>query len=70
MPAGPTHKATTGLPTTGYALIVDGRVKTEFMMQDHALKAARELKGRLPMLQVKIYDAENKRIGEIELAAA
>jgi hypothetical protein len=54
----------------GYALIVDGEVKTEFMMQDHALKAARELKGRVPMLQVKIYDAENKRVGEIELAIA
>jgi hypothetical protein len=66
----PMHKVTTSLPITGYALIVDGQVKTEFMMQDHALKAARELKGRFPMLQVKIYDAENKRIGEIELAAA
>jgi hypothetical protein len=33
-------------------------------------KAARELKGRFPMLQIKIYDAENKRIEEIELAAA
>jgi hypothetical protein len=51
-------------------LIVDGQIKTEFMMQDHALKAARELKGRFPMLQIKIYDAENKRIEEIELAAA
>jgi hypothetical protein len=66
----PMNKATTGLPTSGFALIVDGQVKTEFVMQDHALKAARELKGRFPMLQVKIYDAENKRIAEIELAAA
>lgn len=66
----PMNKVTTGLPTSGYALIVDGQVKTEFMMQDHALKAARGLKARFPMLQVKIYDAENKRIEEIELAAA
>jgi hypothetical protein len=66
----PMRKATTGLPTSGYALIVDGQIKTEFMMQDHALKAARELKGRFPMLQIKIYDAENKLIEEIELAAA
>jgi hypothetical protein len=66
----PLHKATTGLPTSGYALIVDGQVKTEFKAQDRALKAARDLKGRFPMLQVKIYDAENKRIDEIELAAA
>jgi hypothetical protein len=66
----PLRKATTGLPTSGYALIVDGQVKTEFKAQDRALKAARDLKGRFPMLQVKIYDAENKRIDEIELAAA
>jgi len=39
-------------------------------MQDHALKAARELKARFPMLQIKVYDAENKRSEETELAAA
>jgi hypothetical protein len=51
-------------------LIVDGQVKTEFMTQDRALKAARELKGRFPMLQIKIYHAENKRSEEMDLAAA
>lgn len=61
----PTRRATTGLPTSGFALLVDGQVKTEFMTRDDALKAARELKGRFPMLQVKIYDAENKRSEEI-----
>ena len=66
----PMHKATTGLPTSGYALIVDGQVKTEFTMQDHASKAARELKARFPMLQIKVYDAENKRSEKTELAAA
>ena len=66
----PMRKVTTGLPTSGFALIVDGQVKTEFITRDRALKAARELKGRFPMLQIKIYDAEDKRIEEIELAAA
>jgi hypothetical protein len=64
-PPVPTRKATTGLPASGFALMVDGQVKTEFMTQDHALSAARELKGRFPMLQIKIYDAENKRSEEI-----
>ncbi len=66
----PLYEATTGLPTIGYALIVDGQIKTEFTTQDHALKAARELKARFPMLQIKVYDAENKRSEETELAAA
>jgi hypothetical protein len=34
------------------------------------LKAARELKARFPMLQIKVYDAENKRTEKTEQAAA
>jgi hypothetical protein len=71
MPApAPKYRAATELPASGYVLIVDGQVKTEFKMQDHALKAARDLKGRFPTLQVKVYDAGNRRSEQIELAAA
>ena len=58
------------VPTSGYALIVDGHSKAIFASNDQALKAAKDLKGRFPMLQVKVYDAENKRSEKIELAAA
>jgi hypothetical protein len=58
------------LPKSGYALIVDGHSKSIFASKDQALKTARDLKGRFPMLQVKIYDAEKKRSEKIELAAA
>ena len=57
------------VPTSGYALIVDGHSKAIFASKDQALKAAKDLKGRFPMLQVKVYDAESKRSEEIELAA-
>ena len=66
----PLSKSGTGLPTNGFALIVDGQTKREFDMQDRAMKAAMELKGRFPMLQVKVYDAETKQSETIELAAA
>jgi hypothetical protein len=66
----PVYRAAPEHPTNGYALIVDGQVKTEFKTHDSALKAARDLKGRFPMLQVKVYDAENRRSEQIELAAA
>jgi len=33
-------------------------------------KAAKDLKGPFPVLQVKVYDAEKKRSEKIELAAA
>jgi len=68
--AAPMNRPATELPTRGYVLIVDGQVKTEFKAQDRALKAARDLKGRFPMLRVKVYDAENNRSAKIELAAA
>ena len=57
-------------PTSGYTLVVDGQMKTEFKTKDGALKVARDLKSRLPRLQVKIYDAEEKRSEKIELPAA
>ena len=66
----PVYKPAIKPPTSGYALIVDGQVKTEFNTHDRALKAARDLKGRFPMLQVKVYDAEKKSSETIELAAA
>ncbi len=45
------------LPTSGYALEVDGRLKTEFTTRDGAKAGAEELKKRFPMLRVRIYDA-------------
>jgi hypothetical protein len=58
------------VPASGYALIVDGQVKTEFETHDRAVKAAKNLKERFPMLQVKVYDAEKKMSENIALAAA
>ena len=67
---GPMSRAGTGLPASGYALIVDGQAKREFDTHDRALKAAKDLKGRFPILQVKVYDAEKKLSETIELGAA
>ena len=65
----PREKVITGPPTSGYALIVDGQAKAAFATHDLALKAARDLKKRFPMLQVMVYDAERKRSEKIELTA-
>ena len=55
------------LPTRGYALEVDGRLKTEFETKEGAWTGAEELKKRFPMLRVKIYDAETKTTEEFQL---
>jgi hypothetical protein len=47
-------------PTCGFALVVDGHFKTQFESDAAANKAAKELLGKYPMLQVAIYDASTK----------
>jgi hypothetical protein len=58
------------LPNTGYALEVDGRLKTEFETKEGAWTGAHELKKRFPMLRVKIYDAETKTTEEFQLPSS
>ena len=64
------HRAVSERPKTGYALIVDKQLKSEFKSKDRAFKAATDLKRRFPMLQVKVYDAETKRSEQVHLTAA
>jgi hypothetical protein len=47
-------------PTNGYALVVDGHFKTQFVEEGTAKKAAAELLAKYPMLQVEIYDASSR----------
>jgi hypothetical protein len=57
--------ATRELPASGYALEVDGRLKTEFATKDGARAGGEELKKRFPMLQIRIYDAQTNAREEI-----
>jgi hypothetical protein len=47
-------------PSDGYALVVDKHVKTQFVEEEAAKRAAVELLVKYPMLQVEIYDASSK----------
>lgn len=47
-------------PTTGYALVVDGHFKTQFVEEAAVRTAAAELLTKFPMLQVEIFDASSK----------
>jgi hypothetical protein len=46
------------LPTEGYGLEVDGKVKHQFDTKEAAEKAGAELKKKFPVVQVKIFDAK------------
>ncbi len=56
-----------GLPTSGYAIEVDGRLKAEFATRDGARAGGTELKRRFPMLQIRIYDAQTSAREEIKI---
>jgi hypothetical protein len=52
-------------PETGYALEIDGLIKTEFSTKEGAEGGATELKLRFPMLQIRVYDAATQSLHEI-----
>src|SRR5689334_7908188 len=47
-------------PTTGYAIVVDGHFKTEFVDEGAAKKTAAELLAKYPMLRIEIYKASSR----------
>jgi hypothetical protein len=47
-------------PTAGYAMVVDGHFKTEFVEEGATKKAAAELLAKYPMLRIEIYDASSR----------
>jgi hypothetical protein len=56
------------IPTEGFGLEVDGRMKTVFPTLQAALKRAHDLKAEFPMLQMKVYDAAEKTSRLVEAA--
>jgi len=55
------------LPSTGFALEIDGRIKTEFDNREGAESGAVALKRRFPGLQVRVYDASTKSRHEVKV---
>ena len=58
------------LPTEGFALTVDGKIKSQYPALADAMKVALELKRKFPVLQVEVYDAAAKTRTAVELPAA
>jgi hypothetical protein len=47
-------------PTEGFSLMVDGKFKLDYADMAGAMKVARELKKKFPVIQVAVYDAAAK----------
>ena len=56
------------LPTVGYILEVDGKLKKDYESSEAAMKASLELKKKYPHIQVKVYDAKERTRTPVELS--
>lgn len=63
----PADARTDILPTEGYSLEVDGKLKAQFPEHKSALEAGTALKKQFPSIQVKIYDAKERTLTPINL---
>ena len=55
------------LPTEGFGLEVDGRVKAQYDTAEAATKAGQELKQKYPFIQVCVYDAKERTRTAVKL---
>jgi hypothetical protein len=53
----PANLRANAMPTDGYVLSVDGKLKTRYETSKEAVTAGSKLKESFPVLQVAIYDA-------------
>ena len=55
------------LPTEGYFLEIDGKIKSEYQSSEDASIAGLELKMRFPKIQVNVFDARKHTRTLVEL---
>jgi hypothetical protein len=55
------------VPTDGFGLEVDGKMKSQHASSDAAFKAGLELKNKFPLIQVKVFDAKAQTRTIVEL---
>jgi hypothetical protein len=58
------------LPTDGFVLAVDGKLKTRFDTAKDATAAATKLKETYPVVQVAVYDAVERKYSPVEMPEA
>ena len=54
------------IPTDGYILTVDGKLKTRYETEQDAAAEAAKLKQRFPVIQVSVYDAAARTYAAVD----
>ena len=55
-----TNQRANAMPTDGYVLTVDGKLKTRYETESEANAEGSKLKQRFPVIQVVVYDAKDR----------
>lgn len=63
----PTNVRADILPTEGYSVEVDGKLKSQFSSSESALEAGIALKRQFPNIQVRIYDGKERTRTPVDL---
>jgi hypothetical protein len=63
------NKRGDALPTDGYAVEVDRKIKSRYATSEEALKAGLAIKRTFPVVQVTVFDAAERTRKPVELPA-
>jgi hypothetical protein len=63
----PENLRANAVPTDGYVLSVDGKLKTRYETSKEAVTAAEKLKQNFPVIQVAVFDAAERMYSPVEL---
>ena len=55
------------LPTEGYSVEVDGKLKAQFPSAESAFEAGMDIKKKFPFVQIKLFDAKERIRTTVEL---
>ncbi len=55
------------MPTDGFVMVVDGKLKTRYDSSDEAMAAGAKLKEKYPVIQVAVLDAAARISTPVEL---
>jgi hypothetical protein len=56
----PANLRAIAMPSDGYMLAVDGKLKTRYESSNEAMTAASKLKQSYPVIQIAVYDATQR----------
>jgi hypothetical protein len=62
----PTNLRADAVPTDGYVLSIDGKLKARYETSKEAMTAASKLKQSFPVIHVEVYDAAERKYTAVE----